>query len=78
MTAHHGYHKEKNIGTWEQKWKTIDAIRHKSYIRNSRFPPPKINMPHMSSIYASAHSAHNLIYALHNPAPEISLYKLEN
>ena len=35
-------------------------------------------MPQMSSMYATFHAAHDLIYALHNPAPGIPLIKIGN
>ena len=40
--------------------------------------PKQFNMPQMSSIYAMFHSAQDLIYTLHNPAPASPLVKLGN
>ena len=42
------------------------------------FPPNQFNMPKMSSKDTIIHDAHDLICALHNPAPAISLVKLGN
>ena len=42
------------------------------------FPPQKINMPKMPSIDATFHTAYDLFYALHNPAPSNPLDKLGN
>ena len=47
-------------------------------IRHSNFSPKKFNMPQMSYVDTTFNAAHDLIYALYNTAPEISLVKLEN
>ena len=62
-------------------------IFHKAYIPKTRaeiisdtveLPPKKFNMPHMSSMDANFHAPQDLIFALHNPAPETPLLKLGN
>ena len=42
------------------------------------FPPKQFNIPKMSSIDAAFHVAEDLIYAIHNPAPENRLSKIIN
>ena len=42
------------------------------------FYPKQFNMPKISSIDATFYAAQDLIYALHNPAPESPLFKLVN
>ena len=62
-------------------------ILNKSYIPKTRveiisdrveFFPKQFNMTQMSSTDATIHSAQDLIYSLHNPAPEIPLLKPGN
>ena len=47
-------------------------------IRHSRVPPKQFNMPKMSYTDLTIVSAQDLVYALHNPAPERPLVKLRN
>ena len=60
---------------------------HETYIPKTRaerisdtveFSPKQFNSPEISSIYATLHAAQDLLYALHHPEPEISLFKLGN
>ena len=63
----------------------MEQVRcHKAYIPKTRAeiisdtvePPPKtINMPQMSSMDATYHTALDLIYALHNKSPARPLVK---
>ena len=62
-------------------------IFHKTYIPNTRgeiisdtveFFPKQSNIPKMSSIYATFHAAHGLIYLLQNTSPSNPLYKPVN
>ena len=62
-------------------------IYHEAYITNTRanrisdtveFYPKQFNVPQMAFTDATYHATQGLIYSLHNPAPEIPLFKPGN
>ena len=59
----------------------VSQIMHTRYnsrtnIRHSRIFPKTFHMPQMYSMDATYHSAQDLIYSIHNPAPKSLLVKL--